>query len=77
MDAHTITVSETQRPLFSNPSVHSFGRGPSPWHVDAFPDALKSQAPECGVRQWGCFELDYWGNAIGFVPDGTVMHNHG
>ena len=48
-------------------------RGKSPWHADAFPDVLKGRAPEQGDRKEGWFEIDWCGNAIGWVPDGTVI----
>lgn len=48
-------------------------RGKSPWHADAFPDVLKGRAPEQGDRKEGWFEINWCGNAIGWVPDGTVI----
>ena len=52
-------------------------RGKSPWHADAFPDEFKSRAPEQGGRKTGWFEIDWCGNAIGWVPDGTVIRPNG
>lgn len=48
-------------------------RGKSPWHADAFPDVLKGRAPEQGDRKEGWFEIDWCGNVIWWVPDGTVI----
>lgn len=66
----------------------SYERGKDPWHVDAFkgvPGAAEAIAEgrvlnvgddsgiNSGKRSEGWFLLDGWGNAIGFVPDGTEM----
>ena len=48
-------------------------RSKSPWHADAFPDEFKDRAPEQGGRKTGWLEIDWCGNAIGWVPDGTVI----
>lgn len=48
-------------------------RSKSPWHADAFPLEFKDRAPELGDRKTGWLEIDWCGNAIGFVPDGTVI----
>ncbi len=53
-------------------SIHSFERGPGPWHEDAFPEEFKEVGSK-GARGEGWFALDAWGNAIGFIPDGTVV----
>ena len=45
--------------------VHSYERGLSPWHRDAFPDEFKNLFPEQEDRKEGWFALDAWGNAIG------------
>lgn len=70
-----IKTSETVCPKsgLMGGSVHRFRRGVSPWHVDAFPDHLKQQAPERGERITGWWCEDYWGNEIGFIPDGTEI----
>jgi len=52
-------------------SVHSYERGKSPWHADAFPEQFKQSAPEQGERAGGWFALDAYGNEIGWIPDGT------
>jgi len=49
-------------------------RGLDPWHRGAFPDEFKNAAPHQSYpRKSGWFELDWWGNYIGFVPDGTPI----
>jgi len=48
-------------------------RSLSPWHADAFPAEFKDRAPEQGDRKSGWLELDWCGNAIGWVPDGTEI----
>ena len=50
-----------------------WARGKDPWHADAFPDEFKSRAPNQGVRGEGWFELDSWGQAIAFIPDGSEI----
>lgn len=67
-------VSETNPPDIEKciGSVHSFERGPDPWHKDAFPEEFKF-AGRTGNRTSGWFALDWCGNAIGFISDGTEM----
>ena len=48
-------------------------RGFSPWHRDAFPDEFKNRVPEQGKRLEGWFGVDWCGNQIGWVPDGTKI----
>ena len=58
-----------------HPPIPDYGdhweRGTSPWHKDAFPEEFKSSAPEQGARKEGWYLIDWCGNEIGFVPDGT------
>lgn len=54
----------------TNTIVHGFERGLDPWHQDAFPDEFK-HAGYGGVRCEGWFALDWCGNAIAFIPDGS------
>lgn len=67
-------------------TVHDWERSSSPWHVDAFKgtgltdeqldNAVcvgAAKGVERGVRQEGWMALDYWGNPVGFVPDGTEI----
>lgn len=67
-------VSETQKPPAS-PSGDSWERGLDPWHGDAFPGEFKEQIRDMAggqePRKGGWFLVDWAGNAIGFVPDGT------
>ena len=48
-------------------------RGSDPWHADAFPDEFKERAPHQGKRAEGWYDIDWCGNVIGFVPDGTPL----
>lgn len=68
-------VSDTSPPPVGGMggSIHSWERAPSPWHRDAFPEELADQAPEQGVRRNGWLGLDWCGNAITFVADGTEV----
>jgi len=48
--------------------------GLDPWHVDAAPpEVASSKAWKRGVRQAGWFELDHWGNVIGWIPEGAEI----
>jgi len=47
-------------------------RSQDPWHRDAFPPEYKDAIPhDAGERRDGWMAIDYAGNAIGFVPDGS------
>lgn len=71
----TITVSETQRPTGY---AGEWERGLDPWHADAFKgidyveDVMKAHTGGT-PRKGGWFMIDWSGNAIGFVSDGTVQ----
>ena len=52
-------------------------RGLDPWHTDAFADEFKHAAPNTGERKEGWYELDWCGNVIGFIPDGTIAEELG
>ena len=55
-------------------SIHSWERGKSPWHRDAFPDEFKDRVPEQGLEPiLGWYGLDWCGNQIAWVPDGTPL----
>jgi len=64
-------VSENQEPA-SISWVERFERGVDPWHPDAF-----IGTPAEGVfvtleeRKNGWYALDWCGNVVGFIPDGT------
>jgi len=66
-----VRISSAEAPPTNDPG--RWERGKDPWHADAFPDAFKSRAPNQGVRGEGWFELDVYGQAIGFVPDGSEI----
>lgn len=53
--------------------VHGFERSKDPWHADAFPEEFKHAAPRKGERKSGWMALDWCGNCIGFIADGTVF----
>jgi hypothetical protein len=49
-------------------------RGLDPWHKDAFPKELVATAPnQTSTREEGWFEVDAWGNQVGFVTDGAEI----
>lgn len=52
-------------------SIHDWERGESPWNHKSFPSELKDQAPEQGDSKEGWLSLDWCGNIIGFIADGT------
>ena len=68
-----MTTSEHVKPPVGGMggSIHDWERALDPWHEDAFPDDLKSQAPNRGARVSGWMALDWCGNAILFIQDGT------
>jgi hypothetical protein len=55
------------------PDSERWERSLSPWHRDAFPPEFADQAPEQGERATGWAALDWCGNVIGWVPDGTPL----
>lgn len=67
-----MVTSATQKP---NPSAYGeYERGVDPWHRDAFPAEFKDQAPrQENPRAEGWYELDWCGNVINFIPDGTPL----
>ena len=71
-------------------SVHDWERGLDPWHCAAFKGigltdreldraiSLDGRTPAINndkTRKNGWFGLDWCGNAICWVPDGTEMHD--
>lgn len=66
-----IITSETQEPP-PNAATDRYERGLDPWHTDAFPDELK-KAGTTGERKTGWYPVDWCGNVIGFIADGTEM----
>jgi hypothetical protein len=66
-----LTNKHTKPPLgLMGGSVHDWERSKDPFHADAMPDEFKSHFPN-GKRREGWMALDAYGNAIGFIPDGT------
>lgn len=53
-------------------SVWTWERGRDPWHADAFPKEFQSDLWNTGERKEGWFGLDYWGNRVAFIADGTI-----
>lgn len=54
----------------------SWERGVDPWHADAFVGLegdLGCNPGRTGERRGGWFLLDGYGNAIGWIPDGTPI----
>lgn len=72
-----IVVGPDQRPpvtaLYNGFYGDSWERGKDPWHADAFAGIteLPYNPGTTGERKGGWFLLDGFGNAIGFIPDGT------
>lgn len=62
-------VTETQSPPRTE-YIDLWERGLDPWHADAFPDKHKSAGTE-GPRKSGWYAIDYYGNVIGFIANGT------
>lgn len=63
-------TSATQKPEQDYHCVWGWERSLDPWHKDAFPDGFK-HAGTNGERQMGWMGVDWAGNPIIFVPDGT------
>lgn len=51
-------------------SVDSWERSLDPWHEDAFPDEFKYAGTK-GARAEGWMGVDWCGNPIVFIADGT------
>jgi hypothetical protein len=63
-------TSPTQEPTGNYMSVDHWERSLDPWHADAFPAEFK-HAGTGGARKSGWMGVDWCGNPIVFVPDGT------
>jgi hypothetical protein len=63
-------INENQKPQKEYVSVVEWIRCLDPWHTDAFPDEFK-YAGTTGERKAGWLGLDWVGNPIIFIPDGT------
>lgn len=70
-----LITSPTQKPIIKGGlEPHDYERSRDPWHRDAFPDEFKDNAPEQAYpRKEGWMGIDYWGNPLIFVPDGTEI----
>ena len=67
-------VSEDNKPPVGGMggSVHDWKRGLDPFHSSAFPDEFKPLFSK-GKRSSGWLGLDWVGNIIAWVPDGTEI----
>lgn len=65
-------VSPSRPPKSNIPIAHFFERSGDPFHADAAPDEFKSQFKQ-GAKRMGWMAIDWCGNPIGFVEDGTEM----
>jgi hypothetical protein len=63
-------TSETQQPTNKYMSVDHWERSLDPWHADAFPDEFKFVGTT-GERKSGWMGIDWCGNCVAWVPDGT------
>lgn len=55
----------------------SYERSLDPWHRDAFPSEFRDDAPNQGERKEGWMGIDWAGNPIVFIADGTEMESDG
>lgn len=69
-----MTVNEHTPPP-ENDFVYQWVRGLDPFHPDAFPPELRHQMPKQCNRKSGWEGLDWVGNMIVFVADGTVIRD--
>ena len=66
-------ISETNPPSKKyNRFVVTWERSLDPWHADSFPDGFKFVG-NTGERKWGWLGLDWVGNPIIFIADGTEL----
>jgi len=74
-----IIVSETQEPVILGIfQPDHYERGLDPWHVDAMPDKFKEMPNwNRGERAKGWFGVDWCGNTVVWVPDGTEIEVSG
>lgn len=63
-------ISEENKPQKPYPTVTEWERSLDPWHRDAFPDEFKDYGTN-GKRKSGWMGVDWVGNPIVFIPDGT------
>lgn len=68
-----VVTSEAQEPIIKGIfEPDHYERGLDPWHADAMPDEFKGNFPS-GERKAGWFGVDWCGNTVIWVPDGTEM----
>jgi hypothetical protein len=71
-------TSETQPPTSAHGYVDHWERGLDPWHADAFVGTpAEGRFEHTGARSTGWSAIDWVGNEIGFVPDGTPIAEKG
>jgi hypothetical protein len=63
-------VTKDQEPTGKYMSVDHWERDLDPWHEDAFPAEFRHAGTK-GERAEGWMGVDWCGNPIVFVPDGT------
>lgn len=69
----TVT-SETQQPMNAPGWVDHWERGIDPWHADAFRGTpAEGRFENTGKRSTGWEAIDWVGNVVGFVADGTPI----
>ena len=71
-----MTVTPTQEPTGDGVPgwVHGWERGSDPWHADAFVGTPAEGRFVSGEpRKTGWHALDWCGNVVGFIPDGTAL----
>lgn len=71
-------VSESVKPPVGGMggSIHDWERSEDPWHPDAAPEEFKSAFSQINgekPRAWGWMALDWCGNCIAFIRDGTEL----
>ena len=63
-------IDENNPPKKEYMSVDSWERSLDPWHEDAFPEEFR-HIGSGGIRKEGWMGIDWCGNPIVFIADGT------
>lgn len=76
-----LVVSETEKPRLWPTVVQEWERSLDPWHPDAFKGIKGVEETfrrnyEGGPRKSGWMAIDWCGNPIGFIPDGTPIEEY-
>lgn len=71
---YTVNENVPPRGNYFGGSVSAWVRGIDPFHADALPPEFRHTGNQ-GERERGWFGLDYWGNRITFVADGTELED--